>query len=353
MANTSLAINYWGYFTPFGGYGISNLNWVKHLTRAGVDVTCHRKFIPPPESNEWKALTDEEKEILSKPFKRQKIGIIETTPFNFDMIDNEIKVASTMCEGDRIGGDWVRNTLRMDHVILPNEFNKRAFIFSGIPHEKCRVIRPGTETERFPFYERPMRDLYTFGMVGYMNDRKSVFEVITAFLSEFADWEGVRLYIKSSNKNFGYYKNWTDPRIIVDIRHLPMEEMNRIYQGFDCFVFPSKAEGIGMPPREAMSTGLPTIVMDYSGLEEIADPTYTYPIKPKELEFGLNPVGDNQPSKWATVDVQELMYWMRHVFENFEEAEEKGIRSAEWIREEHSWDNATTEMIKFLEEINV
>ena len=49
----NLKINYYGYFTPLGGYGIANINWVKHLKRLGVDVSPHAKFKPLPDSYEW------------------------------------------------------------------------------------------------------------------------------------------------------------------------------------------------------------------------------------------------------------------------------------------------------------
>jgi len=347
-----LDISYYGYFTPFGGYGISNINWVKHLVRGGVGVSVHGKFLPSKGTAEYKALDEEEMEVLyQEAFVKHELGIIETTPFNFDLIDTPIKIASTMCETDELGKPWVGACNSMDYVVVPNEFNREVFEESGVKKEKLKVIRPGTDTEKFPFYKRPVRDIYTFGMVGYMNDRKSAKEVIQAFCSEFEPWEPVRLYIKSSNKEFGYYSNFKDPRIVVDIRLLNFEELNKVYRSFDAFVFPSKAEGVGMPPREAMATGLPTIVMNYSGLEEIADPTYTYPIQPKDLVRGLNPRNVEQVGRWATVDIQELMYWMRYIFNHPEDAAARGQLASEWIEQEHSWESAVTTMKQFLREV--
>lgn len=346
-----LEINYFGYFTPLGGYGISNLNWVKHLERQGVVVFPHSKFIPDPSSFEYSILTEEEKEILNRDFEKKRIGIIETTPFDFGTIDTEIKIASTMCESDLIGASWVGACNSMDYVVVPNEFQRSVFAKSGVDESKLKVIRSGTETERFPYFKRPVRDIYTFGIVGYMNERKGVFELIQAFCSEFERWESVRLYIKTSNKDFAYYSNFTDKRIVVDSRHLSMQDLNKIYQGFDCFVFPSKAEGIGQPPREAMSTGLPTIVTNYSGLEEICDEEYCYPIQPMELRSGENPHTIEQPGNWAYIDIQELMYTMRYVFEHPEEADEKGKKASLWIKNEHSWSRAAKNMVDFLKEL--
>ena len=348
---STLDINYFGYLTPLGGYGISNINWIKYLSRAGVNVYAQGTYLPPVDSFEYSILDGEEKDILYREYKKQKIGIIETTPFNFNLIDTEVKVASTMCETNEIGKPWVDACNSMDYVIVPNEFNKRVFSNSGVSDSKLVVIRPGTDSSKFPYFKRPVRELFTFGMVGYMNDRKSVFEVIQAFVSEFELWEPVRLYIKSSNKDFGYYSNFKDPRIVTDIRHVSIEDLNTIYQHFDAFIFPSKAEGVGMPPREAMSTGLPVVVMNYSGLEEISDPTYTYPIDPLTLERGRNPQNIEQVGDWAIPDISELMYWMRFIYEHPEDAAEKGAAASEWIAEEHSWEKGARDLIKFLETI--
>lgn len=350
MHNT-LDINYYGYFTPFGGYGIANINSAKYLRRAGVNVVPHAKFIPAKTSLEWRSLSKEEQELFEIPWERHKLGIIGTTPFDFGIVDNQVKIAWTMCESDYIGDPWVKACNGMDYVFVPNEFNKKVFEKSGVIKNKLKVVKQGIDTERFTFYERPVRDVYTFGIVGYMNDRKGVFELIRAFCSEFKSYEDVRLYIKSSNKDFGYYSYFTDKRITVDIRHLNTEEMVKLFHSFDCFVFPSKAEGVGMPPREAMSTGLPTILTNYSGLEDACNPKINFPLEPVKLVKGVNPMTIEQPGNWAEIDIQELMYWMRWCYDHPEDAQDKGREAAKWIREVDSWEAVTKDMIKTLKEV--
>lgn len=353
MQNTlnPIKINYYGYFTPFGGYGIANLNWVTYLKRAGIEVYPHAKFISQPGTPEYAVLTDEQKEILAIPFEKQKIGIIETTPFDFHLIESDFKIANTMCESSEIGKSWVGACNSMDLIVVPNEWNKKVFENSGVK-VPIRVIRHGTWTEMFPYYQRPKRNIYTFGIVGYLNTRKGVFDVIQAFVSEFSKEEPVRLYLKSSNKDFGFYSNFSDSRIVTDIRHVSPQEVNEIYREFDCFVFPSKAEGVGQPPREAMSTGLPTILTNYSGLEEIAsNDTVCYPLQPSELKRGINPQNIEQPGDWANIDISELMYQMRYCYEHQDEARELGKRASKYINDEHSWEKCSSDMVGLLKEI--
>lgn len=308
----------------------------------------HKKFTYEVGSPEHAAFTKEQLAILNKPYVKQGIGIIETTPFDFGLIDNEFKIANTMCESSRIGKTWVNACNSMDMIVVPNEFQRKAFVESGVV-KPVKIIRHGTWTEMFPYYERPKRDVFTFGTVGYLNERKGVFDLIRAFSSEFAPNEPVQLILKSSNKDFGYYSIFSDPRIKTDISHLSPQDLNKMYQSFDCFVFPSRAEGVGQPPREAMSTGLPTIVTNYSGLEEIAN--LGYPLNDFELKEGMNPHRLEQPGAWAYPDIQELMYQMRYVYEHQDEARQNGKNASKIINTEHSWEKCASDMVKLLGEI--
>lgn len=343
----NLTINYYGYFTPLGGYGIANINWVKYLTRRGIDVSASAKFVPDQNSYEWSILTEEEKEIFRKPFEKRKIGIIETNPFDLDSNISEIKIANTMCESDHVSAAWAEKLSRMDHVVVPNEFNKRVFRESGVT-APITVIPHGTECEKYAYFDRPEREFFTFGIVGYLDvtDRKGAFDLLRAFASEFDASEPVRLILKSSDGTFGYYSRFKQPNILTLARPMSFEELYVLYKSMDCFVFPSKAEGIGQPPREAMATGLPVILTNWSGLEDIALPEISYPLQP--VSFEKRPHFIEQDGNWALIDIQELMYQMRYVYEHQKEAKEKGKKAAQWIREHQSWEKAAERMEEFL-----
>lgn len=344
----NISVNYYGYFTPFGGYGIANMNWVKHLIRQGVDVSPHGKFMPTVGTPEWEVLNSEERDITLRKWTKYRIGIIETTPFDFHLIENDVKVCNTMIESDQMGSSWVEACSRMDHILVPSEFQRQAFIRSGLPESKVHIIPHGTETEKFPHFVRKPRSVYTFGIAGYLNERKGVFDVIRAFASEFDRNESVRLLLHSTNPAFGYYRFFQDSRIVTDCVLLSQEKLNEWYQSIDCFVFPSRAEGVGQPPREAMASGLPVILTNYSGLEEICNPDVCYPLTPIRFEMGVNPQNLEQPGRWAKIEIRELMYQMRYVYEHQEEARQKGEKAAQWIRDNFSWEICATKMKNFL-----
>jgi glycosyltransferase involved in cell wall biosynthesis len=53
------------------------------------------------------------------------------------------------------------------------------------------------------------------------------------------------------------------------LNFVPYEELPLLYSGAEVFVFPSRYEGFGLPPLEAMKCGTPVIVSNTSSLPEI------------------------------------------------------------------------------------
>lgn len=49
---------------------------------------------------------------------------------------------------------------------------------------------------------------------------------------------------------------------LLHVEDLPFVEIQALYRGAECFVFPSYAEGFGFPPMEAMQCGTPSVVSD-------------------------------------------------------------------------------------------
>jgi len=348
----NLEVDFFSYSTPLGGYGIVGNLWAKHLSRLGVDVYISGKFAPRPGTMEWEMIDEEEKALFQKPFKKTKIGINQSNPFDFDINTCEVRATLTMCESDRVSESWPQKLNAMDYIIVPNKFCQETFERSGVT-KPIMVIPHGADTERYTYYERPKRDVFTFGIIGYLDagtDRKGALDLIRAFASEFDKDEPLRLILKSSDPTFGYFTNLTDPRIKVIAEPYNYDQLIELYHQLDCFVFPSKAEGIGLPPMEAMLTGLPVILTKWSGMEDFALSSVSYPLTP--VRFEPRPLFIEQNGNWAIVDVKEIMYWMRYVYEHQDEAREKGRKASAFIRQKYNWPNATRRLKKFLEEIS-
>jgi glycosyltransferase involved in cell wall biosynthesis len=110
-----------------------------------------------------------------------------------------------------------------------------------------------------------------------------------------------------------------------------------IYRSCDCFVFPSKAEGWGLPLIEALACGIPVITTFYSGHTEflecckdyIADVNFHLEeIKAEDfLRWGYKFNGD--PGKWAIPNIDTISNKMKTVYENKDEWKLKGLNASE------------------------
>jgi glycosyltransferase involved in cell wall biosynthesis len=246
-----------------------------------------------------------------------------------------------MVENTKIGKDWTEMCNNMSAIFVPSEYLVDIFKDCGV-RVPIVSVKQGIKSDQFPYMERKRKEKFIFGTVGYQDERKNWKDLVTAFVSEFSNNEPVELWIKNTNMYFAHTR-FKDPRIKIINRIYAFEDLKKLYSLFDCFVFPSHGEGSGLPPREAMATGLPVIVTNWSGMTEVADPEISYPLTPVALDFP-DIRGIEQPGFQARIDVSELMYWMRHVYEHQSEGIIKGKKASEFIHKNYNWDACAQDM---------
>lgn len=342
-------LNFYGWMNPRSGYGIVSLEYATALERLMGTVSIGWERQADLFKDDFDQLTVEQQTLLSKPFKKEKIGIIKTTPQLFNLNKSDFRIGYTMVENTMIGENWVKMCNDMDAIFVPSNYLIDVFTDCGVK-KPIYVVKQGVDTRRFKYVDRKKKDKFVFGTVGYMDERKNWNTLVQAFTSEFNEHEPVELWIKNSNGYFNHVR-FRDERIKVINRMYSFDEIIRLYALFDCFVFPSHAEGSGLPPREAMATGLPVILTNWSGLTEVCDANINYPLTPVAIDVP-DVRGPEQPGFMSRIDPQELMYWMRHVYENRDEAKEKGKKAAEFIKKDWNWDSCALDMYKTLEVID-
>jgi glycosyltransferase involved in cell wall biosynthesis len=341
-------INWYGWSNPTSGYGIVNLEYSTVLQRLGIDVSYGWERQEDIDPSVFNALTIEQRQLLAKPFIKREIGIIKTTPEMFSHNVSDFRIGYTMVENTRIGKKWTEWCNKMDAIFVPSDYLIEVFKESGVKRPVISV-RQGIDSRKFPYQERIRKPngKFVFGTVGYQDERKNWKDLVQAFCSEFDHNESVELWIKNTNP-YWVHTLFSDSRIRIINRMYSFEEVQRLYSFFDCFVFPSHAEGSGLPPREAMATGIPAIVTNWSGLTEISDPSISYPLQPTTIDFP-DIRGVEQPGFMARIDVHELMYLMRYVYEHQDEVKEKGKKASEFIHKNYCWEECGRDMIRKLE----
>lgn len=341
------SLNWFGWANPNSGYGIVNLEYATALNKL-VDVSIGWEREENILKDNFKYFTEEQKDVWRKPFKREKVGIIKTIPQMFKMNTSEFRIGYTMVENTKIGKGWVELCNQMDAIFVPSPFLVDVFKDCGVT-VPIKSVKQGVNTDRYKYIERPEKNKYIFGTIGHMDDRKNWEDLVVAFCSEFDEDEPVELWIKNANPYFAH-QGFKDKRIRVINTFYSFDEIVTLYSLFDCFVFPSHAEGSGLPPREAMATGLPVILTNWSGLKEICNSDYNYPLTPISIDYP-DIRGEEQPGFMARIDVAELMYNMRDCYENKQKARDKGKRASEYIRKEWNWDVCAENLLEKVNEV--
>src|SRR5262249_14128910 len=129
------------------------------------------------------------------------------------------RIGYTMLEVDGFPPDWVRQANRMDEVWVPSEFNRKAFLASGLTRP-VHVIPLGVDPNYFhPGIRAHKTRLGEFVFLSCFEwgERKEPWMLLKAFNEAFRADEPVRLLCKVMNR---------DPAIRVreEIRRLGLSE---------------------------------------------------------------------------------------------------------------------------------
>lgn len=250
----------------------------------------------------------------------------------------EKKIAVVPWETTKCPASWIPRINSCTALIVPCVQNKQAFIDSGvtIPIE---LMHWGVDTEAFYEIERPERPIFTFGTLGNLSRRKGTDMLVKAFLKAFPTEQDVRIIFKTSANHFFWAVR--DKRVIIDQMPVPHDELMKNFFGeIDCFVMPTRGEGCGMPIMEAMSTGVPAIVTNWSGpVDFVTDETGYL------LDYKLEPAKDfseitykEDCGEWALPSEEHLIKLMRHAYENRDEVKQKGKKAAKEMRDNWTWE---------------
>lgn len=307
-------------------------------------------------------LTEEGRRLREKPFELGRVGLVYGFPNAFSSVLNKKKIGFTMFETDKLprGGsqnDWAGETGRpedqinkMDMLLVPSEHNRALFAREGVK-APINVVHLGIDPKMFQKIERPKRDTFTFLMLATLTIRKNPGMVLAAFLELFKDNPKVRLVLKTQSGTLAHIKLPYENIKIID-EYSTIEKLKWYYEDADAFVFPSRGEGFGLTPLEAMATGLPTIMANHTGMAEYANEKYNYPISIEKKEKAIR-----FPRKWGDVgnwykpNYEELKATMKYLVEHREEAYNKGLASADWVRENFTFEHTAERIFNLVKEL--
>ncbi len=300
-----------------------------------------------------------EKELADRfgkiDFNRDSLTFWYPNVFDSYSVSSKRNLGYYIFEYTKIPKPFVQEMNKLDGICTASKWGVQTLKDNGVK-VPCYIVHGGV-SDRFKYMDRNQgdTDIFRFLHIGKAENRKGTELLIKSFVKAFGGNPSIRLTLSIDNphiKDFDsalYIYGQTDVGNIDPIHFVA--DINELYKKHDCAIFPTRAEGIGLPIIESMGTGLPVIVSDKTGMSEYINkenaivledtekvPVYDKMFFPNAGEFG----------EWDSPKEDELIDKMRWVYKNYNEAKTIGNNAAKWIKENYTWDLAAT---KFIEEV--
>ncbi|MCA9380679.1 glycosyltransferase [Candidatus Dojkabacteria bacterium] len=241
---------------------------------------------------------------------------------------------------------FVKDILKKNGIKVP--------IFSTlIGIDDAMLVNP---TAVFPLQTKKK---FKFLHISSARKRKGVDVLLKAYFSQFSKDDDVCLVIKSfpgpdnmvpellselQNENSPEVEHITSP----DLTDL---DMVNLIHACDCSVYPSRAEGFGLPIAESMYHGKPVIATNYSGYLDFANESNAYLIDYKLVNTTDSEMV-NLGAKWAEPDATHLAKTMKYLFENIESEEvTQKVNLAKEVANELTWQNTAKKILPIISDL--
>lgn len=356
------------------GYAEAARQYIVALHNKGIPVT-----VEPVSFEAARPELGETGELLNSLRDKNipyNVKVIQLTPEHYPLYkeDNVLNVGYSFWETSALHKTWpgyINDNLQL--CLVPCEWNKEVYINSGVTIP-VRKVKQGIHTSEFENVGALniaglAEDTFMFYSIFQWTYRKNPEGLLRAYLASFQNNENVALVLKTYKSNFSptekelvrklvaqcKYLMPTDnpPKIYLLLDLLSRDELLGVHKRGDCFVLPHRAEGWGMPHFEAGAMGNPVITTGMSGNMEFTTKENSYLI-----DYSWTPVSGMPWSLWyaggqqwwAEPDLKQTSDYMKHVYNNREEAKTRGLALKNNIHTNFAWDSAVMDMINSIEE---
>ncbi len=303
--------------------------------------------------------------------------IVHSTP---DLWPNWIRadqdkyiIGYTVWETSKLHPIWTDACNKVQEVWLPCDWNMQVFKDSGVsvPLHKIPHAIDLPDLAAVPDFnlEGIGSEDYVFYSIFQWQERKNSYGLLAAYASAFSGVEDVVLVLKTYIRDHSAdrtkviqlikeFRNFVNlphyPKMFVIVENLSNMSMLGLHKRGDCFVLLQRSEGWGLPHFEAAACGNPVITPGYGGQREFLNQDNSY-----LLDYTLTPVGGMTWSPyyrgdqyWCEPDVKGAIDNLRHVYENRDEAKEKGQRARQLIGDNFTWDQVGDLIVQRLTQID-
>ncbi len=278
----------------------------------------------------------------------------------------------TIFESDKLPSEYLGYIKTFADVVwVPSSWGKEVLVKNGIDRNLIDVVPEGVDAQSFhPYLRKPINGIpkpFKFLIIGKYEERKGYDQLLAGYKQAFGDSSDVSLLIKadyflSPDTKRASLINLVASYGLNDVKlywgQWSQESLIALYNYADAFVFPSRAEGWGLPLLEAAATGLPLISTFYSGHTE-----FLHCIEDSILKIDFNlekitdkefmkywPSSDGNYGNWASPSIDSIACGLKEMKNNYDKYYEQAILNSEVIREKFNWDISANKALRCLYE---
>lgn len=317
------------------GYGRAGLEIAKAIAARGV--TVYDDDGRPPEFRTRDMKDDGHVAPPSSP--TNVLNLVSVPSHLSGRFDGQYLSILTMWESRTLPPAFRETLHEFDLVIVPSWHNVELF---SRYHDNVQFLSLGVDPVLWhPIPVTPPTPTFDFLIAG-RGSRKGIDLAYRAFRSVFSDpsrFDPVpRLIMKSMKGHQDYYS----PTVTHVTGVLEPQAEVDLYAGAHCYLQPSRGEGFGLQPLQAMALGRPTILTNAHGHESFAD--LAIPISAGSSKADYFIYGD--AGQWWEPDFEELCEAMWDVFSHYDTHVKKATESAEYIAAHLTWDDSAERFIQ-------
>ena len=220
--------------------------------------------------NEHCRLPDTIEAEISHEFKGPVVCTFEH-PRNYHLLPrNTRNIGLLVYEFSMLPQDWVSAIAEhLDFALVPSAFCREIFLRSGVPAEKCRVLRYGYNSAHYFPAAAPHTGPFRLLCVAAPHKREGLELLLDAYSLAFRGDPAIELLIKlqylpgRSPKPFECSNLLSmlnaRSRVSCGAEVLSDFEMGELYRGADAYVSLSRGEAFGLCFLEALACGIPVV----------------------------------------------------------------------------------------------